>query len=211
MPDSNQSQHVFFFFLNENTPAFISTRRQTDYSFPAPWQRGSKLFSLLNPSCSLNIRTCVLIFRFFFRVFFVCLQFGRTLAGFWRQRKEKKEGRERKKEKNKGPSDVKAPGCCQTQRTEGDILYTQTNNTQLMHYSPLETQEACKYTDQWDGDVTMQEKALTKRVTSLHLTNKQSNLSRCFFFFFFFKSILDQNDLCSAHVVTHIELRFSAR
>lgn len=40
---------------------------------------------------------------------------------------------------------MKASGCCQTQRTKGDILYTQLNNTQLKHYSLLETQEACKY------------------------------------------------------------------
>lgn len=50
-----------------------------------------------------------------------------------------------KKKSNKGPSDVKVPGCCQTQRTKGDILYTQLNNTQLMHYSLLDAQEACKY------------------------------------------------------------------
>lgn len=53
--------------------------------------------------------------------------------------------RKEKKQKNKGPCDVKAPGCCQTQRTKSDILYTQLNNTQLMHYSLLQTQEACKY------------------------------------------------------------------
>lgn len=88
-----------------------------------------------------------------------CFLFGELLQSC----EAKKEGRrEKEKKKNKGPSDVKAPGCCQTQRTKGDILYTQRNNTQLMHYSPLQTQEACKYpgkANQWEGSVTVRNNA----------------------------------------------------
>lgn len=65
--------------------------------------------------------------------------------------------RKRGDEKTRGLVMWRPLGAAQTQRTKGDILYTQLNNTQLMHYSLLETQEACKHfikAKQWDWNIT---------------------------------------------------------
>lgn len=74
---------------------------------------------------------------------------------------------------------MKAQGCCQTRRTEGDTLYNHQNNTQLMHYF-VETRKA------WNTTTRRREyNNARKRVYENSEFNKQENEPNPAFFAFF--------------------------